>query len=1007
MSSGFSGQSNPFSTQVVSAPSIITTKVLTAQSSIIIEGSRSNYNLIEVNGTLLPYTNYIDNVYWYIGVALTVGINTISVRSFDQVLNVYSDYVTLNVTRVAITNILNKQYRIKINNVDYSNYILNVDIDDDNKLITSKAKISLKGNYINNTNFDLDKNISIEFNDGLIGFQNVFTGKIENLFLNFANASQVTEIEALHNVIDLVDKKSNYYLKAINTGDAIKELCDKLGFTNIRAFNKYKYVGKRQLTEISPMEIINQITLSQGDILDIIDENTVNCIPDEYLSVPLFEFDESQILTLTSEISKAQLRNKINVVFNPYENTSANNNMNESQIIDRLTDVGYNFFSDDYLETEITTIPLSGVIYFAFWNKNKDFETFEEGKLILNLSFDNAIQNRKVQLFGSVVPDKSLVYFEIKLNKLNITTTTKLTFNVLLKFTDDQFIIPEQSLTISNANINENYVIDNFNNLTTDDTLLSSVDEILYPAAVSGDTSLTLTHSKIVEITSVKDSKGLTVYNFIYEVDVTDAVLNSIYFNLDSETPIEAPDRDNGIYYLYNVSMTINEANLFENNKIMAVKFNTPKTSYNRVEKVYIQFKTNPLSINDYVRIKFKLFGKKFKDNGKFVDVNNLKYEYSDATSIAKYGTFDGGYLLNGYLSNVEQTQNLAKKFIAFFKNPINTVNIKLPFIQEIRKNITILITSPNSGIATYYFINSVKKSFDEVTANCIKLATVSIDKIFSNNTITKNLYIRDLQNFNLSPFLNMKKQNSGIERGQILVRHRDGTCDVKIFSTNVKYLRIPSIAGIKPVKNDKVLIAKTIDESKIIIMIYEKEISQYQANNLTELDGTEPIDFESTTIDSTFDPITGDRIESTDTYNQLKINIDHTPKDSLKFNINMQFSSMVDFTELSQRLTLKKQDGSSIYGFYITKINNMTVSIKDIIIPVATKIILTILASETNPMIFGDEKLTSNFTYTIDEIVKFEIKEVIVRGINMYEVVLSHEVSPNLVITNDMFELL
>lgn len=935
MSIGYSGIGRGFN---ASFPLELTlrpeNKTVTCQSKVIIEGSKESGMLVYDGSTLIPLINYIDTIKWFTAKSLTVGSNAITIKAYDNIYHNYAPTQTINITRNAI-NISQqyKNYKVLVNGIDYSNYVESFSIDDNNDYTVSEAEISFIGNFMLDTNFNNKKEIILYTNDGFLNsLDEQFRGTIETRSLSFKNAEKITTVKALHKILKTLDTETSIYLKGTFNGDVQKELLESLGVTNLWLFNKYKYSGKRNLSEIKPLEIVKDIGVVQGEILDI-NKDRINMIPDEYLNYPLFEFTEDEVIELDIEENTDNLFNKINVIYGDIDTNNSNSNVN---LTIPTTDIGYAFFSDEILKNKLTKFDRTGTVYFATWDKTiLDFENITDARLILqHTNTDYGFINNKTEFLLDVDSENKIAFTEIILDKLSLTKNSKLNFTVIIQDESKKLYNPSIIMEVNDsigaitANINAlDGLFTNVKELSSNEIKLSLAGNALDENSLS-DRNPNITYIKT--ISTDKDKKS--IYEFLYRFPVDSGILSTLDFDYNGE--------NNLVSYVVNAEIVKeNNTDIFGKSYIRAITYAEPKTCYNRVKYIHILFRTSPINsstiiskttdealidnTNYQVKIKFKIFGKKLLNTDSYIDYENLKAEKTNAASITNYGLIDGGYLVNNYVSNINQVENMANKLVSVYGYPLVKVTLLLPVISELKKNIMIKVTSPNSGINNYYYINAITKNFDNYTAECYLLRTT---RLVRNAGIESeyDLYSRNLENISLSPFLsNLLNKNKGLEKGVVTIAHRDNTVSVKVYGTNLKYSHIPSLQGLKPKKNDKVLIALTADNVRIVIAILERSIE-----NQTDIEGNESGSIEVTDIeaipegnsegfkqgekdnyiDATHLSLKANiSVRDIKTYWIYKSDIDITSEDRAPLDavIDIELNMLVDYKDLASRITV------------------------------------------------------------------------------------------------------
>ncbi len=795
----------------------------TCQCRIIIEGERDCVSYIEVDNALIPLINYMDSKKWFVAAALMQGLNHVEIRSYDNIYHLISDAVSYDITRrLADFSNQGKRYKVVANGVDYSNFIKDFNCDSDNKFVTSKATLTMIGNFLNNADFDYDKTITVSTNDGFLpNFEKEFEGKIESKEFSFKSmGAKETKLTLLNEAINGLEKTSTINIGEIYNGQVQKGLMARIGINDIWTFNRYKYTGQRNLNDVKILDIIRDIAIVEGEIIDFDEKGSINFIPDEYLIYPLFEFDESVIQELSVEQSKSNLINKINVVYGvPDKNGASKGTDSNSSIDEPVTDAGYGFYADESMKNQITKLPRTGNVTFAAWNKRLDYELMTDSYVeLFHTNPDFNLVNLKYIYPLEVVVDKKIVFVELPLGRLNLNKNSIINMNVVLSDEAETLYNPNITIPVEDTAQAINIMVNSFDAMFTKETEIASLDIRLSHTKLE-DVEVLDSSNPNIEYINEKFEGGKAIYEFLYKIPVDDVILSSINFNL-------LPINNDSAHILNGNIVTETNADISGNNYIRAVTYSTPKTAYNRIKALYILFRTLPFSTADKITIKFKVFGKKFLDTGNFIDYGNLSYVAADQASIDKYGLLDGGYLISNYLTTPEQTEKLAKKIVGFYSLPITKLKLKLPLLSELRKNITIKVISPSTGLNYYYFINAVNKKFQNCEAETFLMRVTKIKRIQGIDS-EYEIYSRNMRDMELSPFFNNIFSSRGLENGIVTVSHQDGSCDCKVFGSNKKYMRIPVIPKLKVKKDDKVLIATSIDSTKIVIAILDEKVEE------------------------------------------------------------------------------------------------------------------------------------------------------------------------------------
>lgn len=1019
-------------------------KSITTQSKVILEGIRANGMYISVDNALIPLLNYLDISKWFVAASLNVGNNAVAIKAYDNIYHRYSDGVSINVTRNAInTSQQYKNYKVLVNGVDYTNNITDLNVDTSDDLTVDKAELTLHGNYMSDVNFEHYNDVIISIDDGFLGsLEEVFRGKIENKSFDFRNAEKTTKITALHKILNALDTTNSLFVTGAYNGDVMTELFNTLGITDLWVFNRYKYSGKRYLNDIKPLDVIKDIAAVQGEIVSFDKNNQVNMIPDEYLNYPLFEFTEDEVLELSIEESNDTLFNKINVVYGEPDEKEKSGGINVSLIQDPTTDIGYGFYVDEYLKTPLTKLPKFGTVYFAVWDKitiNWDFIVDARLKLVhfndtLNISGD--IKEYVLE----VIDSKKIAITEILMDNINVTVDSNLKFTVRLEDTDKKVYNPNISMDIQDTLLDISNQINAFNALFTQVTEVADVDVILNITDNDPNNELSERNTNIVYVTKQSDksnrknnenqdvkAEATNYYEFLYRIQVDECLLSTLQFNLVDSNTIYA--------YLDDVEIVQDENNreLFGKKYVRAVTYSNPRTAYNRIKYVYILFKTisNPKTIS----FKFKLYGRKFIDTGNYIDYDNLNAEATNAISVAKYGVIDGRYLISNYISNVKQTENLAEKLVAIYGYPVVSVKLKLPLISELRKNIMIKVTSTNSGINNYYYIHSVNKNFDGCEADCYLLRTTTLKRDQGVES-EYDIYTRNMENIVLSPFMNaLMDRNKGIEKGIVLTAHQDNTATVKIFGTNSKYTRINVLQGLNVKKNDKVLCALAADNTRIIIAILEKYVDNIEYEEPNDLDEVfvEPETdlgdgFSSGDKETDADNLTVDISTAILNLWKFEPNTDIlTPYTAVPADANVIIatSAPVEVGDLANRILIIPKDPDAetlscnmeainigktatyiIDGQRITKTPCNGLILQNIDWELEQTYKVRVQAGIGWPLISidGYYKITKDIDFEIKIEPEFKAIGVRVLNPNAYEVILSHPLAKDFVLTNQMY---
>lgn len=982
-------------------PEIRLGRTETCQSRIIIEGERDCASYIEIAGQLIPLINYMDSKKWFVAAILSIGNNAVYIQSYDNIYHLTSDPVSYSVIRRAIdfTN-QGKKYKITANGVDYSDYIKDFSSDSDNKFVTSKADVVLIGNFMNDVNFDYDKIIVVKTNDGfLTTFEKEFEGKIETKSCTInANGAKETKLTLLNEVISGLEKKNTISIQEIYNGQVQKGLFARMDINDIWAFNRFKYTGKRNINDAKIIDIIKELAIVEGQIVDFSDVGA-RLIPDEYLSYPLFEFDESAIQQISIEQSKSNLINKINVIYGTTDNSATTSSGTNTAAFDEpVTESGYAFYADESLKNEISVLPKTGNITFAAWNKNLDYDLVTDAYIELyHTNVDYKLSNLKYTYPLEIISDKKLAITSIPLGRLNLNKNSSITINVVLSDENKTSYRPNIAVSVEDVAQRINTTINSFDALFTDEQEIANIDTKLSSTGGEGIEMLDASNANIEYISKTFDGKG-TIYEFLYKIPVDDVILSTIAFNL--------MDVNNDAAMIFNGSIvTESNADISGNSYIRAATYSNPKTAFNRVKAIYILFKTLSFSSNEQITLKFKVFGKKFIDSGNYIDYGTLSYAAKNQASIDKYGELDGGYLVSNYLTTPEQTETLAKKIIGFYSLPITTVKLKLPLLSELRKNIMIKVTSPSSGINNYYVINAVNKKFQDCEADSFLLRTTMIRR---NQGIESEyeIYARNMRDMQLSPFFNSILSNKGLENGIVTQAHNDGSCDCKVFGTNKKYMRIAVIPNVKTKKDDKVLIATNIDGGKIVIAILEQKVDEIPERNdgSTETnpntsyeDNTPPVVFSVSPEIRLWTEGKSAEIGKYDSYIGMKNII-----------VSVTANTDVDIYDFIRRVVIKKGDAIiaakgawEITGSYRIRIN-------DLKLEYGTTYKIVVQASKIDPFISSDSRFhterDTEFEFKTEP--KFGIQLITVLNPNAYEVVLTHPIAKGTKLTPANFLL-
>jgi len=1025
-------------------------KAITCQTRVILEGTRENGMYVYIDNALIPLLNYIDNSKWFSAATLAVGNNAVQVKSYDNIYHRYSTGVTVNVERKAIdTNKQYKNYYVSVNSVDYTDNIIDFMIDNDNDLTVDKAEITLQGNYMQLTNFDYGNEIIIKIDDGFYGqLTEVFKGKIESKNYDFRNGDKTTKITAYHKIISALENKNSLWVAGMFNGDVQKELFTALGITNPWVFNKYKYSGKRYLNDIKPLDVIKDLAAVNGELIDFVDNNKVNMIPDEYLNYPLFEFTEDEILELSMEESNQTIFNKINVVYGEPDETNKSGESNKALIQEPTTDIGYGFYADEYLKTPVTELPKFGTVYFAVWEKTiLDWEFITDARIqIIHNNAGLNVTNVNNEYVLEVIAEKKIAITEIVVDKLNVNKDSDIRVIVRLEDSNKKIYNPDITITVQDALADIRTQINAFNALFTKPTEIADVDITLTLNADLPVNDLSERNPNIVYVQNqVSKNKQKSNANqdvrtdnsnwteFLYRIPVNECLLSTIDFNLFETNTSYA--------YLDNVEIVkdSNNAMLFGKNYIRAVTYSNPRTAYNRVKYIYILFRT--YDTKKSLSFKFKLYGRKFIDTGTYIDYEDLNYTATNTTSIAKYGDINGGYLISNYLSEVKQTENLAKKLVSIYGYPFIKVLLQLPLLNELKKNIMIKVTSPNSGLNNYYYINAIEKTFDGCRAECYLLRTT---RLVRNQGVGSeyDLYSRSMEDMALSPFFNaLLDKNKGIEKGIVLVAHQDNTCDLKIFGSNSKFMRVNVLQGLNVKKNDKVLCALAADNTRVVIAILEKFVEniEYEEPNTEdeeiivepdeELDegfkeAQEIEDKDTLTVKISTDIVLLWRYDgNTDEFTSYEA-VPKRPRVAVITNAPVDASDICtrffirkksrQETEegaeaLSGNIELVEQGRDIVYienGEKKRKIPCNGIIFKDATYEYDKRYEVSIFASKDNPLmdVTGNYKLTKTIEFDFQIEPVFHIIGVRVLNPNAFEVLLSHPLKPDFKLNQDNY---
>jgi len=512
-------------------------KSITCQNRAIIEGTRQNGMYIYVANSLIPLLNYIDNQKWFTAATLTVGNNSVLIKAYDNIYHTYSDGVTVNITRNAInTSKQYKNYTVLVNNVDYTDKILDFNIDTDNDMVVDKAEITLQNNYMSDINFAHNNEIVISINDGFLGSSDeTFRGNITTKSYDFKSAEKTTKITALHKIINALDKTTSLWVSGVFNGNVQQELFNAIGINNVWLFNKYKYSGKRYLNDVKPLEVIKDIASVQGEIISFDKNNKVSMIPDEYLNYPLFEFTEDDILELNLEENMDNIFNKITVAYGEPDEVNKSGGVDSALLQEPDTDIGYGFYIDEYLKTKVDKLSKFGTVYFAVWDKvTIDWEFLTDARLIVihdNPSLN--INNVQHEFILEAVADKKLALAEIVLDTLNINKNSALQFVVKLEDVNKKVYNPDITMDVQDTLLEIRNQINAFDALFTQTTLVADVDVTLNLKDTDPTKELSEQNPNIVYLTKQLDKNkqknnenqevkkdNSNYYEFLYRIEV-------------------------------------------------------------------------------------------------------------------------------------------------------------------------------------------------------------------------------------------------------------------------------------------------------------------------------------------------------------------------------------------------------------------------------------------------------------------------------------------------------
>lgn len=982
-----------------------TNKAHTTQARVIIEGTRDSGQYIDVTGPgLIPLINYIDRSKWFHAADLAAGLNQITLKGYDNIYHRYSDNVVYEITRHAITTAQYKRYRVLINGVDYSNKVEAFSVDSDNKFTANKAEITLTGNYLTDENIDFDHEIIIEIDDGFLNIlEEQFTGKIDNKRIEIRGAEKTTVITALHKIIETLDEETALTVKGIYNGEVQKRLLADMGFNDVWAFNRYKYTGRRYFNSTKKMDVIKGVASAQCELIEFAGNSTVNMIPDEYLSYPLYEFDESQVYEISVEENKAGMFNKINVLYGEPE-TGTNNKKNISNLQTPATDEGTGFFTDENLKNEIIAIPKTGTIYFACWSKTVDIENIDEAFLTVHHSNTDYNINDLVNVYPlDLDADAGMAYAEIKLNKLALGSNSKLTFELKYRDTEGNEYKPQIFANIDNDSASDtmNYILNQFEALFTSEITAAEVEESFTVDDISP------ANNKIVYFD--KSAAGSKIEcSFLYKIPLaSECVLDTVYLDLATV--------NNDKTYLKNCTIkTAGNIDISGNAHIRAVTFADPKTCYNKVKNIFVMFEVDSLSGDQKIEFKFKVYGRTLKADTIFEDFETIQSTNTNQNSVTKYGPIDGGYLLSNYLSTRKQAENIGGKLVEFFGWPLTKCKLQLPLLSELRKNITVKVISPNSGINTYYFITAINKTFDGCEAEAYKLRTTKVKR---NQGVDSeyDIYSRNMADFSISLFLNsFNELNRGLEKGTVLVRHRTRTCDVKVFSGAKKYINVNVLYDLDVRKDDKVLVATGKDGAKIIIAVLEKAIDNITPNGAID-DGTDGNgdgieDASGRALDKTKNTNASSNemlalgvntIYLWDEANHKRY--EKTPK---TFTVAIRREKDIKTEDILKRLRIYETNTEATVGPIDCSTNANYLYINGVRGKAGTRYTIEIQATAADPLYSTDRKTKMEKTLFlgIETEPVFKIQTINVLNPNMFEVVLTHPLDLDVAVDNDKF---
>lgn len=858
----YSGPSNPATFAPLNAPSILIAPDKTAQDLALIFGERAVGQDVQVNvgdGWELVDSRYsLRNGRFVYPYVLQSGVNTIRFRSVDYEDNV-SDEVQHQIERVTRNAVRYRDAALWINSESTPIKFIagEPDINQDRRdgILQMRFRVKAAGSTPAPV-LEFGDVIRYQLNDGLT--TRTFEAPVVSGQVALNNQGEEIQEVLAQSTSDALPRLTfTGTIRGESNGAVMERLAIAAGYEKANLFipEGSRYVGPRTVEDLKVYDaIIKELVFIESWSYPIQwDDNTLVVLPPEVNRFVSWTFRDSQIISLSRSFDGAFIFNRARLVYEDIEDDLNINYLVEDKAPDKsgVVDPEFKFYQSDLYDREALDISPDSVLFFAAAGSTA----------------------QKTGVIGSTELDWSDIRTARVILKFNNTSdqARNNTGGSLLKYTVDLDVLPEKKVAVGYFDLRPNHlpsfvpvfyqwmIVDgsgnwigntpgfsrlslkgetaaNFEQLITKFGVQMTEVEVL--ASFSGSWTITAPEDGPtageggVFFARYDQTNDQVRYEYFIEVDVNDAVWQTMYFDLDRGQTVGLAVGSNPAdpAHLLNAEVVTDGNQLFNGNRWVAgIKPHAPNRPVRRADKILLKF-VSDVRIGDTISIGFNVYGRRFLGAASGIeDPRNINVEYTntdsvDARIVAGHtpALIDAGAILSGYVSSVDQATRKIRRVVIAASDPIVEEELEVQGYAEMREGQLIRVFSERAGQAynSYYFVKEVNPAG---TANQIK-AVRARKVIVDPSTGYTEPYAPDLS-FGLSDLIaNLGKEPIGFQLGTVQAQKYRGMYRVKLDSgEEIRHV----LSRVTPVHaDDKVAVVQTPSGSWVIIQVIQPSLS-------------------------------------------------------------------------------------------------------------------------------------------------------------------------------------